>query len=428
MKSSLGSRGDTKGWALASVWPGDAGLVCRPVLSYSAGVDATTPARTAMTTPTPQGLLDYFAALQGPRVARTRQHQLSDVLFIAFCAVLGGADSWCAVETFAKAKRDWFARFLRLPNGIPSHDTFGRVFAALDPVAFQDCFTRWINAVTEPLGLVRYQIDGKALRGSDSGLGCLHTVSVWADEVGLSLGQVQVDDKSNEITAIPQLLRMLELNGAIVSIDAMGCQKEIARGILKEGGDYLLQVKANQPTLYADIEALLDKAVEEDFGGLSCATYQTQEASHGRQERRTYTAIYDPPGLSTKDDWPKLKAVVVVSRQRVVGGQHSDELAYYISSSRAGVRRLAASVRGHWGIENGCHWILDVVFGEDDCRTRVGHAAANLAWLRRVALSLLKQDKGKGSIKGKRQRAGWDNDYLEHLLSLLLIPSEMEDA
>lgn len=381
-----------------------------------------------MTTPTAQGLLGHFAPLQDPRVARTRLHPLPDVLFLAFCAVLGGADSWCAVEAFARANLDWFRRFLALPNGVPSHDTFSRVFAALDPAASQDCFTRWINAVTEKLGLKRYQIDGKALRGSDSGLGCLHTVSVWADEIGLSLGQVQVDDKSNEITAIPALLRMLELGGALVSIDAMGCQKEIARAILQEGGDYLLAVKANQPTPHADIEALLDKAVEEDFEGLTCASYQTEETGHGRQERRTYTAIYDPPGLSTQGDWPKLSTVVVVSRQRVVDGKHSDELAYYISSSRAGVRRLAGSVRGHWSIENGCHWVLGVVFGEDGCRTQDRKAAENLAWVRRVALSLLKQDRSKGSLKTKRLRAGWDNDFLESLLSLLHVPSELEDA
>jgi predicted transposase YbfD/YdcC len=373
-------------------------------------------------------LLTHFAALKDPRVKRTRRHELSDILVIAFCAVLGGADSWCAVETFGKAKLEWFNRFLKLPNGIPSHDTFSRVFAALDPIAFQNCFTAWINAVTIPLGLKRYQIDGKSLRGTNEGLGCLHTVSVWADEIGISLGQVKVADKSNEITAIPQLLSMLDLHGAIVSIDAMGCQKEIAKGVRDQGGDYLFAVKENQPTLYADVVACIDKGLAEDFKGLKHGVLVTEEASHGRQETRTYTVIYDPPGLSTKADWDGLKAVMSVSRRRVVDGVESDEMVYYISSSTCGIKLLAESVRCHWGIENGCHWILDVVFGEDGCRSRAGHAAENLAWIRRMALSLLKQDKSKGSIKGKRQRAGWDNSFLEHLLSLLAVPAQSEDA
>jgi predicted transposase YbfD/YdcC len=373
-------------------------------------------------------LLQHFAGLKDPRVQRTRRHELSAVLFIAFCAVLGGADNFSAIEAFGKAKFDFFKRFLELPHGIPSHDTFNRVLAALDPVAFQDCFTAWINAITVPVGLKRYQIDGKALRGTDEGLGCLHTVSVWADEVGISLGQVKVAEKSNEITAIPHLLRMLELHGAIVSIDAMGCQKEIAKEILKQGGDYLLAVKENQPTLYADVVACIDKALAEDFKGLRHAVLLTEETGHGRKETRTYTVIYDPPGLSTLQEWEELKSIVSVSRQRLVDGVESDDICYYISSSGRGVKRLAESVRCHWGIENGCHWVLDVVFGEDGCRSREGHAAENFAWIRRMALSLLKQDKGKGSIKGKRQRAGWDNSFLEHLLSLLALPPQTEDA
>jgi predicted transposase YbfD/YdcC len=375
------------------------------------------------------GLLQHFAGLKDPRLERARHHELSAILVIAFCAVLGGADSFSAIERFGKAKRAWFARFLALPHGIPSHDTFRRVFALLDPVAFQECFVNWINAVCDRIGLKRYQIDGKALRGSRKGkLGCLHTVSVWADEAGLSVGQVQVEDKSNEITAIPLLLQLLDLHGAIVSIDAIGCQKEIAKLIRQQGGDYLLAVKENQPTLYADVKACFERALATDLDGVSFDEVATEDDGHGRREERTYTVIYDPEGLRTAREWKDLKTIIMVRRERWEGQKYSHEVSYYISSSDKAAEILAAAVRGHWGIENGCHWILDVVFGEDGWRCREGNAPQNLAWLRRVALSVLKRDTSKDSIKGKRQRAGWDNDFLEDLLSLLDLPSQMEDA
>ena len=364
----------------------------------------------------------HFAALPDPRVDRTKKHKLQDILVIALCAVLGGADSFDDMEEFGNAKRGWFQRFLELPNGIPSHDTFNRVFAALNPRAFQDCFVGWMNAVCERCGLKGVQIDGKAVRGTAGKgalSGCLHLVSVWAAENGLTLGQEAVADHSNEIPAVPKLLETLELAGAIVSIDAMGCQKEIAAKVREQGGDYVLAVKGNQPTLYEDVAACFDKACEEDFATVRFDTHVSEEAGHGRREERTYTVIYDPRGLRTRGEWEGLKAVVMVYRQRWVGGAHSEEWHYFISSAAASAGEFAASIRGHWGIENGLHWVLDVVFREDQSQARAGHAAENLAMLRRVAVSLLKQDKSKGSLKGKRKRAGWDTDFLTHLLELL---------
>jgi predicted transposase YbfD/YdcC len=373
-------------------------------------------------------LLYHFARLTDPRVVNTCRHLLTDVLVIALCAVLGGANSWDAIALFGVAKQKWFATFLALPNGIPSHDTFNRVFATLDPLAFQECFVSWMNVVCGRLGLKRLQIDGKSLRGSRGRkhkLGCLHTVSLWAAETGLTLGQVAVDDKSNEITAIPKLLQMLDLEGALVTIDAMGCQKEIARQIRASHGHYLLAVKDNQATLYADIQQCFLQAFETDYAGLRYEVLEEKpEQGHGRRETRVYTVIYNPPGLSTKQEWLDLQAIVMVYRERQVGTGKDDldcsaEVSYYITSSDQPVVELAGGIRSHWGIENKVHWVLDVVFREDDSRVRAGHATENLGWLRRVALALLKQDDSKGSINGKRLKAGWDNGFLEKVLGLL---------
>jgi predicted transposase YbfD/YdcC len=372
----------------------------------------------------PLALLDHFAHLSDPRDHRARRHLLSDVLVIGFCAVLAGADSWPLIAAFGRSKIDWFKRLLALPNGIPSHDTFRRVFAALDPIAFQNGFVSWINAISEPLGLKHYAIDGKALRGSNRGLGCLQTVSVWADEIGLSLAQIKVDDDSNEIPAIPKLLRLLDLAGAIVTIDAAGCQKEVAFVTREQGGDYLVAVKGNQPTLYEDVKACFARAEAVSFTGYQHASCHQEQSGHGRHEERTYTVIYDPDGLSTRDQWQDLSAIVRVKRVRVVDGKRSEETAYYVSSSRARIKRLAEGIRRHWGIENRCHWSLDVLFGEDRCRTQVGHAAENLAWVRRVALSLLRQHPDKDTLKAKQRRAGWDNAFLGELMDLLHLPPD----
>ena len=373
-------------------------------------------------------LLHHFAHLSDPRATHTCRHRLTDVLLIALCAVLGGADSWDAIALFGHSKRDWFARFLELPNGIPSHHTFRRVFDRLAPQPLQRALVAWLHHLSETLGVKHIAIDGKTLRHSGGGaspLGRLHLVSAWATEAHLTLGQVAVKDKSNEITAIPLLLELLDLKGAWVTLDAMGCQKEIARQIVERGGDYVLMVKGNQERLRDDIVDCFVQAIETDFAGLNYEVLEEEtKQGHGRSEKRVYTVIYDPQGLLGKQEWQDLKAIIMVYRERQVGkgedeSSQSEEVSYYIASSDEPVAELAAGIRAHWGIENKVHWILDVVFREDHSRVRAGHAAENLGWLRRVALALLKQDDGKDSIKCKRLKAGWDTDFLEKLLGLL---------
>jgi len=378
--------------------------------------DAAAPARL--------DIAQHFAGLPDPRHPAFRDyHLLGDILVIALSAVLAGAQSWDAVAAFGAEKRAWLLSLgLSLPNGIPSHDTFNRVFAALDPEAFQACFAGWVGAVCSALGLRHVPIDGKALRGSRGPDGtCLHAVSAWAREQRLTLAQVAVEGKGNEITAIPRLLALLDLHGALVSIDAIGCQKEIARQVVEAGGDYLLAVKENQPTLYGDIQAMLDRAVEAGFELPGCCVIGGEdESGHGRKECRSYALFTDLSGLSGRGEWPGLKAVLVAARQRQAGGgEVSHEQAFYISSRAGGVEELAGAARGHWEIENGCHWVLDVVFGEDRCRARQGNAALNLGWLRRVALALLRQDQSKGSLPTKRLRAALSDDFRLHLLDIL---------
>src|SRR5262249_44112525 len=275
-------------------------------------------------------------------------------------------------------------------------------------------------SVCHTLGFCHIPIDGKALRGSRGPEGtCLHLVSAWVYEQRLSLGQVAVADKSNEITAIPRLLQMLDVRGALVSIDAMGCQKEIAREIRAGGGDYLLAVKDNQPTLHADVQACFARAQAGGLAGVKHEVFITSEVKHGRQEQRVYTVLYEPWGLSTQQEWQDLRAVVQVERTVVQADKQSKEVAHYISSSTARAKVLAEGVRHHWGIENSQHWVLDVIFGEDRCRTRQGNAAENLAWLRKMALAVFGQDKAKGSIPTRQFRAAADDDYRLHLLNIL---------
>jgi predicted transposase YbfD/YdcC len=307
-----------------------------------------------------------------------------------------------------------------LPNSIPSHDTFNRVFADLDPAAFQASFTSWISGICEALGVRHIPIDGQALRGTRGPEGtCLHLVSAWAAEHRLTLAQVAVEDKSNEITAIPRVLALLDLKGALVSIDAVGCQKNIAAQIRAGGADYLLALKDNQPTLCGDVEACFLRAYEDNFAAVKHDTFTTQEVGHGRTEGRGYTALYEPSGLSTQEEWVDLKTIVQVIRTRQVGDKESVEVSYYISSSEAAAQVLAEGVRGHWSIENGQHWSLDVLFGQDRCRARHKNAAENLAWVRKVALGVLRHDDTKGSVPTKQLRAALDDDYRSRLLHLL---------
>lgn len=361
-------------------------------------------------------LTHYFADLTDPRIDRTKKHRLLDILAITLCATIAGADTWEEVERFGKAKYDWLKRFLQLPNGIPSHDTLNRVFAALDPKPFAGAVGRWMAAVCAAAGLKQVAIDGKAARSSPRNTfsGCLHLVSAWAIENRLILGQEAVADGSNEIAAIPQLLRVLELKGALVTIDAAGTQVEIAEQIREQGGDYLLAVKGNQPTLQVAVQAVFDRACAVDFEGVRHDMHATTESGHGRQEERYVTVIYGPEGLPA--EWPDVAAVVLVGRERKVKGKNVSTSHYYLTSRRAKAQRLGEAIRGHWGIENGLHWVLDVAFGEDDNSTRGGHAGANLGLVRRLALSLLRQDSAKGSIKAKRLSAALDDSYLLRIL------------
>jgi predicted transposase YbfD/YdcC len=368
-------------------------------------------------------ILHHFADVADPRHPAFRDHHLlGDILVIALCAVLSGSRSWESIADFGRTKKEWLVSIgLTLPNGPPSHDTFLRVFSAMDPLAFQHGFTNWINGVCNTLGFVHIPVDGKTARGTRGPDGtCLHLVSAWVAEHRLTLAQVAVRDKSNEITAIPELLRMLDLHGALVSIDAMGCQKAIAEQIRDGGGDYLLAAKDNQPTLCADIQAEFDKAFALNLEQVEHDIFVTEEINHGRYEERVYVVLYDPKGLTTKDEWKDLKSIVqVVRTRRQPGKKESVEVAHYISSSTATAQVLAEGIRTHWAIENEQHWCLDVLFGEDRCRTRHRHAAENLAWLRKMVLCLLRQDDSKGTIPTKQQRAALDDDYRLHLLHLL---------
>lgn len=358
-----------------------------------------------------------FDDLPDPRRdTANKRHHLTDILTIATCAVIGGCDSWEAIAEYGQTKEEFFGRFLGLPNGIPSPDTFARVFAKLDPAAFAERFGRWMAAACEATGLVPIAIDGKSARRARqaTATGCLTLVSAWASENRLTLGQVAVPGGSNEIAVIPELLGTLELAGAIVTIDAAGCQRENAAIIRERKGQYLLAVKGNQPTLHAAVERVFVAACEADFAGVSFDQHEAVEAGHGRHEERYVTVIYDPAGLPS--EWPDAAAVVQVNREREVGGQRTSTTHYYLSSHAGTAAELGRLIRSHWGIENGLHWVLDVVFREDDSRVRAGHAGANLAMIRKVAVSLLRRAPGKGSGVTKRLKAGWDDDYLLQVL------------
>jgi predicted transposase YbfD/YdcC len=374
-----------------------------------------------MTGSQPLNIVHHFAAMTDPRDPRFVTHLLSDILTIALCATLSGAKSFEDLAAFGRSKETWLRGLgLPLPHGIPSHDTFRDLFRHLAPALFQDCFTAWINALCGRLGVQHVQIDGKALRGSRGLDGtCLHLVSAWVGANSLTLGQVAVEDKSNEITAIPKLLKLLELQGALVSIDAMGCQKDIAQAIRDTGADYLLQVKGNQPTLQADIEARIDAAFLTNYVGVEHDIWVNNIKGHGREEEQVFLVLYDLEGLSTRDEWVDLNAIVQVARTKWEGGKETFEVAHYICSRRASAEELSRGARAHWSIENGLHWVLDVIFREDDSRLKDRMAAENLGMLRRVVASLLRQDKSKGSCSGKLLRAGWDDAFRLHLLELL---------
>jgi predicted transposase YbfD/YdcC len=364
----------------------------------------------------PGDALMCLESVADPRINRGKRHKLVDILVIALCGFLAGCEGWVDVELFGISKQRWLEKFLELPNGIPSHDTFGRVFALLDPHQLVRVLRQFVQVVTGSLQGEGVAIDGKTLgRSGDSMTDkeALHLVSAWATEHGVVLGQVATADHSNEITAIPALLQLLDVRGATVTIDAMGCQKAIASQVRAQGADYVLAVKGNQKNL--------EKAVQFQLGrghsNLARSKLRTREKNHGREEQRTYTAMAAPSAV--RRHWPDAQSIVRVCRETTERGKKTKEVRDFISSLPPQVERLAALIRGHWGIENRLHWSLDVTFNEDQSRIRQGHAAENAALLRRLALSILKQDtRYKDSLRCKRLRAAWENTALEHFLAI----------
>jgi predicted transposase YbfD/YdcC len=375
-------------------------------------------------------LVAHFAVIVDPRIERTRDHKLVDILVIAICTLLCGGETFYDMEEFGLAKFDWFRTFLQLPNGIPSHDTFNRVLAALDPREFLDCFLRWTQALREIIAHEIVSIDGKALRRAyDKKENLKYIVSAWAQENNLVLGQLKVEDKSNEITAVPELLRVLELSGCIVTLDAMGCQKNTAKEIKEADADYVLALKGNQETVHQEVQQFLDDAVAELKtwrapgvkawpAAAKLAMSETVEKDHGRIETRRYYQSDQIEWFADRHLWEGLKSVGMVESIREIKGQKTIERRYFLSSLPLDVQLFARAVRSHWNIENKVHWVMDVCFREDQSRARSGHAAENLATLRRLALNMLKREKKKRSIKGKMLNASWDHAYLLKLLGI----------
>ena len=358
---------------------------------------------------------EHFAHLTDPR-RREGVYPLVNIVVIALCAVISGADDFVAIARWARIKRDWLAKFLDLSAGIPSHDRFNAIFGAIKPAEFEQCLLSWITALHEVTGGQVVAIDGKTLRRSfdkASSKSAIHMVSAWATANSISLGQVVTDEQSNEITAIPKLLEILEISGCLVTIDAMGCQKEIAQQIVNQGADYVLAVKDNQPKLCAAIGDFFSEQLEDDLRSVPHRQHETHEKGHGRRDDRYYYLAKLPADFPLADEWPGLKAIGMAVRvTEHDDGRASDDVRYYIVSRYTSGKRFAEAVRGHWGIENSLHWQLDVTFQEDQCRVRKGHADANFSLLRRSSLSLLKNNKTeKVGVKNKRLCAAWNDDY-----------------
>lgn len=365
-----------------------------------------------------------FETLEDPRSSINRRHPLPSVMMISLMAVLAGADGPTAIHQWANAKEDWLPEVLPLPYGIPSKDVFRRVLMALQPEAFQVCFVEWLKVLRgkssdDEAARDILAFDGKTLRGSrdrSNGLGPLHLVSVWLTEAGLTLGQVAAEEKSNEITAIPELLKLVDVNGAIITIDAMGTQKAIAKAIVDGGGDYVLALKRNQSGLHDAVIKYVDAHLEDNFAGLKARQHVDENKGHGRQERRSYIQFPVPADLQGKDKWKGIRTIGIAISETTRGGEETQQIRYFISSLRMGVKQFSRAVRQHWSIENTCHWSLDVSYREDAQRTRDRYLAENLAWLRRYTLSLLKQHTGKQSLVMKRRKCGWNDDFMLEVL------------
>jgi predicted transposase YbfD/YdcC len=369
-------------------------------------------------TPRAGSIKRYFRKLRDPRVVARSRHLLVDIVVMAICGVIADCDDWGDIVQFARKREAWFRRFLQLPSGIPSHDTFERVFAALDSRAFQRCCLAWFHVAADLLGMGHIAIDGKTLRGSSSGtLAPLHLVSAWATQAHLTLGELAVDKKSNEITAIPKLLEMLDLKGALVTIDAIGCQKKIAKKIVDGGGDYILAVKGNQEQLLEDVQGIVERALDGDLGEEVIKEYTTREEGHGRIEERSYVIIDHVEGLRDHQAWAGVKTVGIYCRERTIAGETTTEVHYFIGSRLMSARKYAQALRQHWSIENNLHWHLDVTFGEDRSRIEDRQAATNFNVMRKMALSLIKRHPGKTSVARKRKAAALDADFLGEIIT-----------
>jgi predicted transposase YbfD/YdcC len=363
---------------------------------------------------------DHFAELTDPR-RREGTYPLVNIVVMALCGVLSGADDFVAIAQWARTKKDWLAKFLDMSEGVPSHDRFNAIIGALRPAEFEKCLLSWITALHEITDGQVIAIDGKTLRRSfdaASSKAPIHMVSAWATANHISLGQVVTDAKSNEIMAIPKLLEMLEIKGCLVTIDAMGCQREIARQIVDSGGDYVLAVKENQPKLHAAIQEFFSEHLEDDCQSIACRREETHEKGHGRKDDRYYYLAKLPEDFPLKEKWPGLRAIGMATRiTEYADGTTSDDVRYYIASRYTSGKKFSAAVRGHWGIENSLHWQLDVTFAEDQSRVRKGHANANFSLLRRTSLSLLKNNMSKKiGVKNKRLVAAWNDNYRMEVL------------
>lgn len=368
----------------------------------------------------PSNIIHHFSKMKDPRLERNKLHLLIDIIVITICAVICHCETWDEIALYGKYKIKWLKKFLSLPNGIPSHDTFRRVFLLLDPKQLQECFASWVKSMqTDEEGEI-ISIDGKTIRRSfdkKDGKHAIHMVNAWANKNRLVLGQIKTDDKSNEITAIPELLKLLDIKGCLVTLDAMGCQKKIAKKIIEAKANYLFSLKGNHEIIHDNVKEFFEDAIEREFKDVTHDYHKTVDKGHGRIEIRECFTVSDIDWLEEKKDWLGLQTIGVIRATREIGDKKTTELRYFISSLPNNAKLFAEAVRAHWGVENSLHWVLDIVFNEDDSRIRKDNSPENFAIIRRIAMNLMKKDtKSKHSLKARRKRAGWDDEYLEYLL------------